>query len=82
MAQIVVRLALLVIVASMLPVTRARAQGQNVITSRVTDASSVFFPCASGVVEKQDQTRVQKTRVKAAMKTGDRKRSRKVERRL
>lgn len=82
MTQLVVRLAVLVIIASILPVPRARAQGQNVITTRVTDASPVLFPCASGIVEKQDETRVQKIRIKAVIKAGDRKRSRRIERRL
>ena len=82
MNQIVVRLAVLVIVASILPGLKVRAQGQNVLTSRVTDASSFFFPCASGVVEKQDETRVQNTKIKTVIKAGDRKRSRKMERRL
>jgi len=81
MNQIVVRVAVLVIIASILPVPRARAQGQNFIASRVTDASSVFFPCASGIVEKQDSTRVQKAKVKV-IEARDQKRSRKVKRRL
>jgi hypothetical protein len=81
MNQIVVGLAVLVIIASILPVPRARAQGQNVIASRVTDASSVFFPCASGIVEKQDSTRIQKTKIKV-VEAKDRSRSRKMKRRL
>ena len=81
MNQIVVRIAVLVIVASILPAPRARAQGQNVIASRVTDASSVLFPCASGIVDKQDSTRVQKTKMKV-VEARDHKRSRKMKRRL
>lgn len=82
MSLIVVRLAVLVIIASILPGSRAQAQGQNVITTRATDVSSVFFPCAAGIVEKQDKTHIQKNHTKAAVKTLDRKRSRKMERRL
>jgi hypothetical protein len=82
MNQIVVRLAVPVIIASILPASRVEAQGQNVITTRVTDASPVFFPCAAGIVEKQDRTRVQRNQTKAVVKAFGRKRSRKMEGRL
>ncbi len=82
MKQIAVSIAALVIVASILPSQRIKAQGQNVITSRVIDSSWKYFPCASGVVEKQSEARVERSQSKAAIKAGDRRRSRKTEKRL
>ena len=82
MTHIVVRFAVLVIIASILPGPSVRAQGQNVLTSRGAEESSVIFPCAAGVVEKQDQTRVQKTKIKIVTKAAGPRRSRKMERRL
>lgn len=82
MTQIVVRLAALVIVASILPLPRSGAQGQGIITSRAPDTSWQYFPCASGVVEKQDLVRAKKSEAGNAIKSGVRKRSRREGRRL
>ena len=82
MIQIGVRLAVLLILASSVPQMRIRAQGQNVITTRVPDPSWQYFPCASGVIEKPDRVRAQRSQTKSVAKAGDRKRSRRVERRL
>ena len=82
MNLIAVRMAALVIIASIVPLPRIGAQGQNVITSHITDESWRFFPCASGVIEKREHVREKKDQPKTVMKAGDRKRSRRAERRL
>jgi hypothetical protein len=82
MKQIAVSLAALVIVASILPSHGIQAQGQSVITSRVIDSSWKYFPCAAGVIEKQNEARIERSQSKAAIKSGDRRRSRKPEKRL
>lgn len=82
MKQIAVSIAVFVTVASILPSPRIRAQGQSVITSRVIDSSWKYFPCANGVVEKQDQARVERSQSKSVIKASDRRRLRKTEKRL
>ena len=82
MKQIAVRLAVLVIIASILPVPRIRAQGQSVITSQITDSSWRYFPCASGVIDNREHQRVRKDQRKDVIKAGDKKKSRRAERRL
>lgn len=82
MKQLAVRLAVLVIIASILPLPRIGAQGQNVITSHITDSSWRYFPCAGGVIENREQARAKKEQPKPVSKRGDLKKSRRVERRL
>ena len=82
MKLVAVRLAALVIIASILPFPRIRAQGQNVITTSVVDASWQYFPCASGVMEKRDTAHIVKRQSKPVIKASDKKRSRRAERRL
>ena len=82
MKQIAVRLAALVIIASILPLPRIRAQGQSVISSQITDSTWRYLPCASGVIETGKSARIRKDQRKDVIKAGDKKRSRRTERRL
>jgi hypothetical protein len=82
MKQIGVRLAALVIVASILPLPGIRAQGQSVITSQITDSTWRYFPCASGIIEKRERARLRKVQRKEVIKAGDSSKSRRAERRL
>ena len=82
MKLIAVRIAALVIVASIVPLPRIGAQGQNVITSHITDDSWRFFPCASGVIAHSYHARVKKDQPRIVIKAGDKKKSRRAERRL
>jgi hypothetical protein len=82
MKQIAVRIALIVIIASILPLPRIGAQGQSVISSQITDSTWRSLPCASGVIETRKSARAHKDQRKDVIKTADKKRSRRTERRL
>jgi len=82
MKQIAVRIAALVIIASILPLPRIGAQGQSVITSQITDSTWRYLPCASGVIESGKTARARKDQQKDVIKAGDKRRSRRTERRL
>ena len=82
MNQIAVRLAALVIIASVLPLPDIGAQGQNAITSQITDSTWRYFPCASGVIDNRERPHARKDHQKNVIKADARKRSRRAERRL